>query len=460
MGVLCACSLTDHVPGAAGGGCEGVDDSRILQAAGAMDANAVAGCRFGLWYCHCLARSCLGRERDVRLHAVEEKRPVRRWWRCQSGQAELVGAKRWRRQGDDRHRSRQRRRRQPLPASRQQRQLRGGGRQICGDRGVGRLAQGAGRQVEKRRRGQGRQRSEPASSQRRLSALRGRHRTVCGDLHFRHRRCLAPLSAQSRLGRYRQHRRADPVAAQCSGGAPPGDDPRQYSAHRRICEKPRQPLCGGEHSRGANRNRERWPRLFAPQRHRRPALAADPRGDDAARHRALQSLLERAAVDRREGHPAAHDLEWPPQGDVGDEHEDFRWRRRPGGGTQCGELAARRRRRLSFPPGAGRQQCHGHRQDRIRQPVRHLSARYPRAASVRNRAAVLFLRLCAGSECAGVHQLDIAGPGRHQRGPHLGTGRYQGTPRHADCSPAAAPRRLSDGVAGARWRRRLPQRRL
>ena len=38
----------------------------------------------------------------------------------------------------------------------------------------------------------------------------------------------------------------------------------------------------------------------------------DARGDDAAHHRALQSLLERAALDRREGHPPAHDLQAAP----------------------------------------------------------------------------------------------------------------------------------------------------
>ena len=56
--------------------------------------------------------------------------------------------------------------------------------------------------------------------------------------------------------------------------------------------------------------------LLAPQRHRRPSVAADAGGHDTAHNHPLQPVLERTGVDRRKGHRPPHDVEWRIEGDA------------------------------------------------------------------------------------------------------------------------------------------------
>ena len=88
---------------------------------------------------------------------------------------------------------------------------------------------------------------------------------------------------------------------------PARDQPRQAALDVRL---PRRPLCHGEHSGGPDRGGRERPRRAAPHGNRRQDRPADPdrQFQDQRDHR--QSLLERAGIDRAQGHNSA-DAEGP-----------------------------------------------------------------------------------------------------------------------------------------------------
>ena len=180
---------------------------------------------------------------------------------------------------------------------------RAGDRPVSADRRAGRLADGAGHQEAQARRDRSRRRGaaqaaddfgRPVAARRHLAILR----------HLCRRRGEALPDASRPAGRRRHGqvhlRRAE---HQRAGAARPARD--QPGAAALDVRLPRRPLRDGQHPGRPDRGGRERPRRAAPhgdRRQDRPA-DADRQFQDQRDHR--QSLLERAGIDRAQGHHSA-----------------------------------------------------------------------------------------------------------------------------------------------------------
>ena len=168
---------------------------------------------------------------------------------------------------------------------------------------------------------------------------------------------------------------------------------------------PRRSLCDGQHPGRADRGGRERPRRAAPHGDRRQDRPpdADPQLQDQRDHR--QSVLERAGIDRPQGHHSADaqgselsDQEQHPHSRAGrqrDRSDDDR-------------LEHRGRGEIPLPPGSGLRQRHGLGEDQLPEPGRRLHARHAAAEPVLQADALRFVGLRARAERARPRHLAAA----------------------------------------------------